>query len=335
MYGHFGTSTTGAFAHSAQVNVIDVQVAVLDASGVVAEQPVPLGRAFVGANLSPDWSPDGRSLAYVSQQGVVTVGPSAQELVVLDRVTGRQRRLYPALTFVARPRWSPDGTRLLVKGRGMKSGPWSLHVVDASTGALLHTVPGTSVDNEWRIGAYQWVPNREAILLARAGRGLVELDLGTGTERLIVPLQAQKHVIGERGCAYAPDGQTLAYAAEESDGGTRRAVLRVRESVGTTRELLRAEAPDWLTLEDWAPDGQSVYVVRQFRGRPNASPERREVWRVPIDGRPPVAAGVRSPLLRNVAVNPDGRTLAYVDGFPTQQVAAMDGIGESGATSPP
>lgn len=330
-----GVTSAQTFLHATQTSVIDVQVAVLDAAGLVIEQPVQVGRAFVGANLSPDWSPDGRFLAYVSQQAVLTIGPSAQELVVRDRVTGSQRRLYAALTYVAQPRWSPDGTRLLVKGRRMKSGPWSLHVVDARTGAILHTVPGMAADNEWRIGAYQWVPNREAVLLARAGRGLVELDLGTGNERMIVPLLPPQHVIGERGCAYAPDGQTLAYAAQESDGGTRRAVLRVRDAAGTTRELLRAEAPDWLMLESWAPDGQSVYVVRQFRGRPNASPERREVWRVPIDGRAPVSTGLRAQLLRDVAVNPDGRTLAYVDGFPTWQIAAMAGTGESGATSRP
>jgi Tol biopolymer transport system component len=319
-----GVTPAGSFVHAAQSEVIDVQVAMLDSAGTVTAQPVAVGREFVGANLSPDWSPDGRFLAYVSQHAVLTVGPSSQHLVIRDRVTGRQRRLHPALTYVAQPRWSHDGRQLLVKGRGVKSGAWSLHVLDAGTGVVVQTVPGTGVADEWRIGSYQWVPTRNAILFARSGRGLVELDPATGAERVIVPLQPQQHITGGRGCAYAPDGQTLAYSVQQTDGRTRRATLHVREASGRTRELMRAETPDWLMLQGWAPDGESVYVVRQFQARPGAGGERREVWRVPIDGRPPVSTGLRTQLLRDVAVNRDGRTIAYVDGVPSWQIAVLE-----------
>lgn len=317
-----GVTPAGAFVHATQTEAIDVHVAPLG-SGTVVAPPATVGRGFVGANLAPDWSPDGRYLAFVSQQAVLTVGPSAQHLVIRDLTTGRQRRLYPALTSVAAARWSHDGTRLLVRGRTAKDGLWSLHVVDASTGVVTQTVAGTGAADEWHLGAYQWIPTRNAILLARPGRALVQLDPETGAERVIVLLHPQQRVTGERGCAFAPDGQTLAYSVQQTDGPTRRATLHLREASGTTRELMRADAPDWLMLQGWAPDGKSVYVLRQHRGQPGAAPERREVWRVPIDGTPPVSTGLRARLLRDVAVAPDGRFLAYVDGVPSWQIVTM------------
>lgn len=59
-----------------------------------------------GYDYQPDWSPDGRSIIYVSYQH------DAIELWLLDLSTGISRPLTSGGAVNVEPRWSPDGTRI-------------------------------------------------------------------------------------------------------------------------------------------------------------------------------------------------------------------------------
>jgi dipeptidyl aminopeptidase/acylaminoacyl peptidase len=59
---------------------------------------------------SPEWSPDGRRLAFVSR-----VGPSDQ-LFVTDMVSGQTTQLSAIADGAAGPTWSPDGTKIAFAG---------------------------------------------------------------------------------------------------------------------------------------------------------------------------------------------------------------------------
>jgi len=60
-----------------------------------------------GYDYQPDWSPDGKSIVYVSYQ------KDAIELWLLDLSTGKTQQLTSAGAVNVEPRWSPDGKRIV------------------------------------------------------------------------------------------------------------------------------------------------------------------------------------------------------------------------------
>jgi TolB protein len=60
-----------------------------------------------GYDYQPDWSPDGKSLVYVSYQ------KDAMELWLLDVTSGKSKPLTGDGAVNAEPRWSPDGKRIV------------------------------------------------------------------------------------------------------------------------------------------------------------------------------------------------------------------------------
>src|SRR5579859_26008 len=59
---------------------------------------------------SPEWSPDGRRLAFISRPG------NADQLFVLDIALGETRQLTSVPEGVSSPVWSPDGARIAFMG---------------------------------------------------------------------------------------------------------------------------------------------------------------------------------------------------------------------------
>jgi TolB protein len=60
-----------------------------------------------GYDYEPDWSPDGKSVVYVSYQ------KDAMELWLLDLASGKSKQLTNGGAVNVEPRWSPDGKRLV------------------------------------------------------------------------------------------------------------------------------------------------------------------------------------------------------------------------------
>ncbi len=120
-----GVTRTGALYYGVTLSKRDVYVAAINTeSGAVVSPAVPPVERSVGANSSPHWSPDGRSLAYISS-GVI--------LAIRAMDTGQTRELRPALKPFNTPRWAPDGRSLAVVGTDDK-GRRGIHRVDAQTG---------------------------------------------------------------------------------------------------------------------------------------------------------------------------------------------------------
>ena len=319
-----GLTTTGSYVHAVQMTIPDIHVARLDETGRFADVALPLSSQFAGANTGPDWSPDGTSLVYLSSRGAMNGGPGSTAIVIRDRTTGVERTLLPDLVHFNGPRWSPDGTRILVRGQGTND-RYGFFLVDARSGAMQPVLAIDEIDRESDLGAFQWVPGREAIAYALNNTAIRELDLRTGMSTDVVKLRPGLRITAGRGLAWDRSARRLAYSTFEGSAKSWTNVLYLRDADGTTRELLRAEGREDLRLMGWMPDGGSLLVLRGFEQR-DGPDGKTELWRVPLDGAAPSFTGLAETGLRNVTMPPDGREVVYVSGSSTWSTWVMDGI---------
>jgi Tol biopolymer transport system component len=98
---------------------------VVAADGTTDEQPVT--SAF-GSEYGATWSPDGTRIAYLAAQ------PSEHGFPMIAMADGSDaKRLINEPVFYLTPRWSPDGTMIVVQTRDQDPPIW---VVDSTTGTV-------------------------------------------------------------------------------------------------------------------------------------------------------------------------------------------------------
>lgn len=95
-----------------------------------------------GGNCRPDWSPDGKRIAYVSD-----VADGKGDVWTMDAFGGNKVRVTPGDdSYDYNPAWSPDGRWIVFETtKGSKDNPWSLAVIPAKGGTpALLTPPGAN-----------------------------------------------------------------------------------------------------------------------------------------------------------------------------------------------
>ncbi len=235
-----GVTRAGVLYYGVTLSRRDVYVAELDAvSGKILSPPVRPIEQFVGANSSPDWSPDGRSLAYISRSTVLAIR-------AMD--TGQTRELRPALRTFYSPRWAPNGLSFAVDGIDDK-GRRGVYRVDAQTG---DTSPIVQVPPGHSLWALSWLPDGKKLVYRDTPRDgdtvVVEHDVESGSKREL--LRGRIATL-----SLSPDGQSLAFV-----GGT--GSLRPRMVVpiagGQAREVRTQNVQGPIMVIAWTPDGRSI-----------------------------------------------------------------------------
>ena len=289
----------------------DFVVADLDVQAGTLGRPRPFDRGFVVRPGVPDWSPDGRRLAYGG-------GDDRDVVVIRDVATGDSRQLTGRLLFIREPRWSPDSSRLLVASRDLQ-GRDGIFTVDVQSGAIETIVlgPRFSARPLWSLDGSK---------IYYLNRGVIERTLATGEERVLRASSAG----GAGGMlALSPDGRWLGLIEREGPGADR--LLVIPSTEGEPRELLSAKAPEALgrpATMAWTPDSGALLV-----GRTTA--EGRRLWEVPIDGRAVRALDIDATVFeegsaggldQGFAVSPDGRRVAYLSGRTAREVWAVENL---------
>ena len=215
---------------------------------------------------APQWSPDGKQIAYVVTKADLakTISAYDSDLWLIDAGGGNDRRLTFASGADFRPRWSPDGTRLaFLSDRGGRN---AIYLLDPRGGeARLLTSEPTPVRE------FEWSPDGKQIAFTR-----IDEPGGEGEPRVIGENERAIHLYVadvESGKSrkltndklttfnfdWSPDGSELVLARANGNGldalhSTDIHILSLRD--GSIRPLVARPGHD--NNPHYSPDGKSI-----------------------------------------------------------------------------
>jgi Tol biopolymer transport system component len=312
-----GVSRSGALLYATGGQRTDLWVATVDLAagrtlGKTALE-VPAGSA---AFWMGSYSPDGSVMTYDVKVGNRTA-------LAVARADGTQPRLFtpsfePASTVPLA--WAAD-SRTVFRPGTFDTSLQTIFRVDAQTGASEPLFPGLTADYRApgdqisiMIGvsadartAYYQKNNRET---RRAS--LWSLDVATGREKEL--FRADKPA-GIFPGGLSPDGTRLLFLLNPFDDAGPKELRVLSIADGTMSTLCKPS--DAVMTSAWSPDAR--HVVFTMRGEDSARKLSLQLWVVDASGGQPQPLGLAHPIIRGVAVHPDGGHIAYVSATPPDQ----------------
>lgn len=172
----------------------------------VADQDGYDPQALLSSNepiMSPAWSPDGRSLAYVSFEG-------GNDAIYVQNVATGARRLvshFPGMNSA--PAWSPDGRKLALVLT--KTGYPKIYIMDLASGSLTQLTDGYSIDTE-----PDWAHDGKSIIFTSdrgGGPQIYQINLASHqTQRLTFNSNYNARA------TFTPDGNSIIMLTQNGSG---------------------------------------------------------------------------------------------------------------------
>lgn len=316
--GTFGIARDGALLYTTLTGMQDVSVARLEARSGKVSDPVRISDRTPGANRTPAYSPDGRSLAYVTAQP--SRGDEHILVTIRDVSSGNERQIEVdrAAPYLATLSWHSSGSSLVLQFRdvGDKNG---IVVVDSKSGhaTVLREIggvrnpmnPAFSPDGKTLYRIHRPWPDGKFAILAD--------DITSGATR-----EVYSTPVGIRSMALSRDGSTLAFWAV-GNSQDRADLLTIPVSGGqpTTVISLVASNPAVTAGIAFSPDSRWIYYV-VADGSAASAPNR--LVRVRTAGGQQEDTGISAPQLSNPSIHPDGDRIAFSAGARTEEVWALE-----------
>lgn len=236
-----------------------------------------------GLHRSPSLSPDGRTVAFISDQ-------SGNSQVWIKTLGGGDLL---QLTFhersASRPRWSAHGNEIVYSVQGM--GIWSVAPLGGSPRQLIKAGRNPDLSPDGRVLVFErpweiWTANAD----------------GTNQRRVPALKQGYLAYYGDAWPTFSPDGKHIAvFLAKEGPYGD---YWLLPAAGGEPRRLTNDEAEGGAPA--WTPDGKYIVVSSGRTGS-------LTLWRIPVAGGAPEALTTGAGDDLEPAVSTDGQRVAFTN----------------------
>ncbi|MCJ7580127.1 MAG: hypothetical protein MUP98_06295, partial [Candidatus Aminicenantes bacterium] len=315
-----GFTEDGDLYYAIYTSMNDVYTASLDLEkNSLSTQPKITEELFMGANGSPDFSPDGKYLAYISKR---TFGPgrfAPQAICILSLESGEKRELFPDLEHMRFIRWSADGKNFFSYGFD-KEGRTGLYSIDTQTGKTDYILACKPIGDA--ILELDVFPDGKRIVYKKFERG----KAGTGG---IMSIRVRDIQRGEEEEIYHKENASeTPYVALSSDGmwiafddRDQNRVLKVIETKGgEPKELYRMKPGETFTSFDWRPETQEIFFTKSISGKPN------QLWCVNLESGEAHRIDLSMRRLMQLRFHPDGERFAFSAGYIEAEVWVMENL---------
>ena len=310
----------------------DVYLAKLDSeTGNILGSPTKFIKHSEGFNRSPQYSPDGSYLAYISKKaGMVSKSSSWYRglyLYVRSLETGEDREYQQeltqlGLTRVDFPRWSPDGRSLLLYGQDGK-GLFGIYHINLETGKTVCVQQGKEHDGPWAAG---WLDERNFVygeIDHKNNRGKICVrNLENGSEKVLFSSSPAIDGI----MAVSPDRRWVSSLERYPPSGEH--TLRILSAdTGEVKQLIQLnqmEGPIWMR-HTWSTDSKYIFFSSRVG---TIGSYKWQMWRISIDGGQLHKTGLEMPgVIDEISTHPDGEHLVFrgnVPGSPLPEVWVLE-----------
>lgn len=264
---------------------------------------------------SPEFSPDGKSLALLSEvQG-------GRQLYIVDLSnTSISRRVGRFDGTIAAPRFAPDGQHIALLHTerasptsdpaapavvGTKVTPQRVSIIDLATDERHFASPP-----ELHVHSYDWSPDGRSVVMVASRSAphpnyfvakLYVVAAAGGEARM---LAAPERQLGDP--QFSPDGRWIAFISGlmSDEGNTGGDLFILPASGGTARNLTSGRKAS-ITAARWSPDSSSLVVNEMIDGHFTLSA-------IPLDGGSSEVLFRSEATLRGLSLSADGATIALL-----------------------
>lgn len=304
-----GFTQDGSFYYDRSLHDQDIYVSDLNIEKVeLTASPKKATLRFEGSNSDPNWSPDGKYLAYISRRDPDLKSPA---ICIQNMDSKEQIELSPKLENFGRMSWFPEGKSLLVAGR--YKNVFGLHKVDARTGDISVLVPGggRAGFHSPRISPDGKYVFYESDSWEEGTFRIMRYNLETNQEKEIYRSEWQILEMD-----VSPDGELLAFWEGRDN------TIKVIPVEGGTAKLLYELDSGGILSVVWSPDGKYIFFSKVGEGEGKVG--RCELWRISRGGGEAIKYPLTADGMEDLSFHPDGQQIAFNSGHYRSEIWVME-----------